>query len=256
MKKEVINFSTDEADQVAKILVNSNYLIAFTGAGISTESGLPDYRGPEGVWTLRAKGLKPKLPKKPISQIEPNTSHYALVELYELGVLKFIISQNVDNLHRKSGIPFNILAELHGNTNLMKCISCDTRFTKKEINWNNQIHGNGYRTEKPIPNQPKCPHCKGRIISSVVNFNDPMPLKEMEIAETHSRKCDVMIAIGSSLSVYPAAEFPVIAQKSGAKLIIINSGPTQLDYLADIRIEAKLGEFMPTVVKKVTTLIN
>ncbi len=250
----MFNFSTEEVDQVAKILTNSNYLIAFTGAGISTESGLPDYRGPEGVWTLRAKGLRPKLPRKPMSQIEPNASHYALVELYKLGLLKFIISQNVDNLHRKSGIPSNKLAELHGNTNLMKCLSCDTRFTKEEINWKTQLYGNGYRTEKPHPNQPKCSQCNGRMISSVVNFNDPMPFKEMEEAENHSRKCDVMIAIGSSLSVFPAAEFPVIAQNSGAQLIIINMGPTQLDHLADIRIEAKSGEFLPAVVNKVKSL--
>jgi len=248
-------FSTKEINQIAKSLAKSNYLVAFTGAGISTESGLPDYRGPEGVWILRAKGLKPKLPRKPMSQIEPNAGHYALVELYKLGILKFIISQNVDNLHRKSGIPSSVLSELHGNTNLMKCISCDTRFTKEEINWENQLHGNGYRTEKPNPNQPKCPQCNGRIISSVVNFNDPMPFKEMETAENHSRKCEVMIAIGSSLSVYPAAEFPVIAQNSGAKLIIINKGPTQLDHLADIRIEARSGEFLPAIVDTVKGLI-
>ena len=230
--------------------------MAFTGAGISTESGLPDYRGPEGVWTLRAKGLKPKLPHKPMELIEPNPSHFAFVDLYNLDILKFIISQNVDNLHIKSGIPSELLAELHGNRNIMKCLNCDGRFIKDEIGWNTQIHGNGYRTDAEKPNQPRCPHtnCKGRIISSIVNFNDPMPLKEMKIAEKHSLISDVMLCVGSTLSVFPAADFPIIAKENNATLIIINMGETQLDYLADVRIEGKSGEFLPQVVEEIKQL--
>jgi NAD-dependent SIR2 family protein deacetylase len=244
-------FSIDDVKLVAEILATSRYLVAFTGAGISTESGLPDYRGPEGVWTLRDKGLKPKLPRKPISEIEPNAGHYAVVDLYELGILKYLISQNVDNLHLKSGIPSEILAELHGNHALMKCLNCDARFSKAEIGWDELIYGKGYRTQRPRSNQPKCPHCKDRIISSVVNFSDPMPEKEMIDSDTHSRKCDVMLVVGSSLSVSPAADFPVIAKRSGATLIIVNMGETQLDGLADVRIEAKSGEFLPKVVEQV-----
>ncbi|MFX1465628.1 MAG: NAD-dependent deacetylase [Promethearchaeota archaeon] len=249
-------FSIKDVEHVAKIIANSNYMVGFTGAGISTESGLPDYRGPEGVWTLRDKGLQPKLPKKPISEIEPNAGHYAFVDLYELDILKYLISQNVDNLHLKSGIPPEILAELHGNHALTKCLDCDARFTKQEIGWDDMIHGKGYRTERPRSNQPKCPHCKSRIISSIVNFNDPMPEKEIIESENQSRKCDVMLVVGSSLSVYPAAELPVIAKRSGAKLIIINKGPTQLDNLADVRIEAKSGEFLPKVVEQIRKLKN
>ena len=246
-----MSFSKDDVTRVAEAIASSEYLVGFTGAGISTESGLPDYRGPEGVWTLRDKGLKPKLPKKPISQIEPNPSHYAFVELYKMGLLKFLISQNVDNLHLKSGIPSELLAELHGNSSLMKCLDCDTRFEKQEIDWNDQIHGRGYRTEKPRMNQPKCPHCQGRVISSVINFNDPMPEKEMREAEKHSRLCDVMLAVGSTLSVVPAANFPIIAKSEGASLIIINMGKTELDSMADIRISAKSGEFLPLIINHV-----
>ncbi len=249
-------FSNHDIELIAEILVNSKYLVAFTGAGVSTESGLPDYRGPEGVWTLRDKGLKPKLPRKPISEIEPNSGHYAFVDLYELGILKYLISQNVDNLHLKSGIPLEIIAELHGNHALTKCLDCDARFTKQEIGWDDLIHGKGYRTEKPRSDQPKCPHCKSRIISSIVNFNDPMPEKEIIESDNQSRKCDVMLVVGSSLSVYPAAELPVIAKRSGAILIIINKGPTQLDNLADVRIEAKSGEFLPKVVEQIRQLKN
>ncbi|MFX1521157.1 MAG: NAD-dependent deacetylase [Promethearchaeota archaeon] len=244
-------FSIDDIELVAEIIANSKYLVGFTGAGVSTESGLPDYRGPEGVWTLRDKGLTPKMPKKPISEIEPNAGHYAFVDLHELGILKYLISQNVDNLHLKSGIPSEILAELHGNHALMKCLNCDARFSKTEIGWDELIHGKGYRTERPRSNQPKCPHCNGRIVSSVVNFNDPMPEKEMIESEKQSRKCDVMFVVGSSLSVYPAAEFPIIAKRAGATLIIVNVGETQLDGLADVRIEAKSGEFLPRVIAQI-----
>ncbi|MFX0016915.1 MAG: NAD-dependent deacetylase [Promethearchaeota archaeon] len=247
-------FSQRDVQRVAEILINSKYLVVFTGAGISTESGLPDYRGPNGVWTLREKGLKPKLPKKPIYLIEPNPGHFAILNLYEIGLLKYLISQNVDNLHIKSGIPSDILAELHGNSSKMKCLVCDSRFLKEELGWRDHIHGKGYRTEKPMLNQPKCPHCEGRIISSVVNFNDPMPEKEMEESEKHSRMCDVMLVVGSSLSVFPAANFPIIAKESGAILIIINVGRTQLDGLADVRIEAKSGEFLPLVIDKIKSI--
>ncbi|MHA2062532.1 MAG: SIR2 family NAD-dependent protein deacylase, partial [Candidatus Sifarchaeia archaeon] len=159
------------------------------------------------------------------------------------------------NLHLKSGIPSEILAELHGNHALTKCLDCDARFTKEEIGWDDQIHGKGYRTESPRSNQPKC-ECKGRIISSIVNFNDPMPEKEIIESENQSRKCDVMLVVGSSLSVYPAAELPVIAKRSGATLIIVNKGPTELDNLADVRIEAKSGEFLPNVVQQIKKMKN
>lgn len=246
-----MSFSEENVEKVAELISNASYLVAFTGAGISTESGLPDYRGPEGVWTLKAKGLKPKQPTKPWDQIEPNAGHYALFELYSMGKLKYLISQNVDNLHIKSGISRDILAELHGNHALMKCLNCDARFSKQEIGWNDLLHGNGYRTQKPLPNQPVCPQCSGRIISSVVNFGDPMPEREMRESVKQSQKCDVMLVIGSSLSVSPANQFPLIAKRRGAKIIIINMGETQLEEIADIRIYAKSGDFLSKVLEKI-----
>ncbi|MGQ9721892.1 MAG: SIR2 family NAD-dependent protein deacylase [Candidatus Jordarchaeum sp.] len=246
-----MSFSTEDIEKVAELISNSSYLVAFTGAGISTESGLPDYRGPEGVWTLRDKGLKPKPPTKPWNQIEPNPGHYALIELYNMGKLKYLISQNVDNLHIKSGIPREILAELHGNYTVMKCLTCDARFTKEEIGWDDQLHGKGYRTHNPLPNQPLCTNCGGRIISSVVNFGDPMPEREMAESLKQAERCDLMLVIGSSLSVSPANQFPIIAKRRGAKIVIINMGETQLEEIADVRIFAKSGEFLSKVVDKI-----
>ena len=240
--------------EVAEKIVTSKYLVAFTGAGISTASGLPDYRGPNGVWTRRDKGLPPPRPKKTITEIEPNAAHFALVELQNMGILKFVISQNVDNLHLKSGIKPHLLAELHGNYSIMKCIDCDSRFKKDEIGWNDVIHGKGYRTDPIQQNQPRCPHCGGRIISSIVNFGDPMPEKEMELAAFHTKRCDLMLVLGTSLRVNPAASFPRMAKKHHAQLIIINQGETPLDHLADIKIEANVAEFLPQVVEYVKRL--
>ena len=169
--------------------------------------------------------------------------------------MKFLISQNVDGLHAKSGIPFEILAELHGNYTIMKCLDCDSRFSRNEIGWNRDIHGRGSRSESETPNQPACKYCQGRIISSVVNFNEPMPDKEVHISKEHSSKCDLMLVIGSSLSVFPAANLPKIAKQQGARLIILNYDPTGLDSIADMKLRVKAGEFLPEVIKEVKNLL-
>ncbi len=249
-KVEKIHIEKQEVEEVANLILNSNYLIVFTGAGISTESGLADFRGKNGVWTRRDKGLPP--PKsKHFDEVDPNAGHLAILELQNLGYMKFLISQNVDNLHLKSGIKPELIAELHGNYKFMKCIDCDERFRRDDIGWNREIHGRGFRTEEQQPNQPICPQCKGRLISSVINFNDPMPEKEMRISKEHTNKCDLMIVVGSSLAVQPASGFPNKAKRNGAKLVIINIDPTPLDLKADIKIEVPAGDFLAEVLKKI-----
>lgn len=177
------------------------------------------------------------------------------MELANLGYLKFLISQNVDNLHIKSGIKPELIAELHGNYTIMKCFDCDTRYTREEIGWNRQIHGRGHRNEISQKNQPKCPKCDGRIISSVINFNDPMPEKEMALSKEHTNKCDLMIVVGSSLAVQPAASFPHKAKRNGAKLVIINNDSTPLDKIADVKIDLQIGDFLPKVVEKLKSFM-
>ena len=243
-----------QIEEVASLILASKYLVVFTGAGISTESGLADFRGKNGIWTRRDKGLPP--PKsKHFDDVTPNEGHKAIFELQNLGFLKFLISQNVDNLHLKSGIKPELIAELHGNYKYMKCIVCDARFKRDELGWDREIHGRGLRTEEQLVNQPICPVCNGRIISSVVNFNDPMPEKEMKISKEHTNKCDLMIVVGSSLVVQPAASFPNRAKRNGAKLIIINIDPTPLDNKADLKVDAKAGEFLIKVVEQIKNSI-
>ncbi|MHA1847955.1 MAG: SIR2 family NAD-dependent protein deacylase [Promethearchaeota archaeon] len=237
-------------------IIESKNVVIFTGAGISTASGLPDYRGPDGVWTRRDKGLPPPAYKVHPDKIKPNIGHQAIVELKRLGKVDFLISQNVDGLHLISGFPQAKIAELHGNKHYMVCLSCNQKYNLNEIGWNKAIHGNGYRTSPSRPGQPRCPKCGGRIISSIVNFNDPMPEKELDNATRHSKLCDLFIVLGSSLVVNPAAKMAHIAKKSGARIIINNLGETPYDSIADLLVPFKINEYFPPVVDQVKYLLE
>jgi len=244
----------DKIRNAIEWIAGSDRLVIFTGAGVSTESGLPDYRGPDGVWTRRDKGLPPPRSKSML-EVLPNRTHYCIIELMKMGKLDFLISQNVDNLHLSSGIPLDMIAELHGNHALMKCLECDNRLSFKQAGWDKGIWGQGYRTQKPRKGQPVCPQCKGRLISSVVNFGDPMPDREISRSMERSKTCDVFMVIGSSLMVTPAANMPEYALDNGAKLIIINQGETPFDDSAHLRFWENAGKVMEDIVdglKKIT----
>jgi len=224
----------ERIERLAQWIFQARNLVVFTGAGISTESGLPDFRGPDGVWTRQAKGLPPK--PRPFSSVEPNASHRAIVELQDLGKLRFLISQNVDNLHLRSGIRPDLLAELHGNTAKLRCQGCRSEVDKSP----------GLRT---------C-SCGGRLVSSVVNFGDPLPQRELEDSFRHSGQCDLFIVAGSSLVVSPANEMPRMALESGARLVIINQGETPLDRICHLRFDAGIGEVLPGAVARLKDLMK
>ena len=213
-------------------MFEAKHLVVFTGAGISTESGLPDFRGPDGIWTRQAKGL----PTKPrdFSSVEPNAGHLAIVQLQKLGKLGFLISQNVDNLHLRSGIRLDLLAELHGNVTKLRCTRCEAQVDRSA-------------------NRDRC-SCGGRLVSSVVNFGQSLPRKELADSYWHSQHCDLFIVAGSSLVVTPAADMPKVALQSGARLVIINKGETPLDRLAHLRFEERTGEVLPPAVDRLKEL--
>ncbi|MFW9972984.1 MAG: NAD-dependent deacetylase [Candidatus Odinarchaeota archaeon] len=245
----------EKINLAAKWIVESERLVVFTGAGISTGSGLPDFRGPDGLWTRRDKGLPP--PKSPPwDQVKPNASHYAIVELMELGKLNYLISQNIDGLHAKSGIPFDMLSELHGNLYFMRCLSCNKKMLFEDVGWDKSVWGPGYRTNPIREGQPTCPHCNGRLISSIVNFGDSLPYNELQESIRRSEKADVFFVIGSSLVVSPAAHMPEIAKENGAKLIILNKGATPLDIIADMRFDNLIEEVLPPIMERVKELLN
>jgi NAD-dependent SIR2 family protein deacetylase len=216
-------------------MMEARHLVVFTGAGISTESGLADFRGPDGLWTRQAKGL----PTRSIdfASAEPNAGHLAIAELQRLGKLAFLISQNVDNLHLKSGIRPEFIAELHGNITKLRCQNCE--FLMDNVG-------------DVIP----CPICGGHVASSVVNFGQPLPQRDLEDACGHSKRADVFIAVGSTLTVTPAADMPRVALRAGARLVIINQGETPLDRAAHLRFGERISEVLPPAVARLKELMH
>ncbi len=216
---------------LAAWIQEARHPVFFTGAGISTESGLFDYRGPNGVWTRQEKGLPPLSMEKSWSEVGPNQGHYALVELQELGRMRFLISQNVDNLHRRSGIRPERLAELHGNTAMMRCRKC------------------GRKADKTL-NLTQC-LCGGDFADSVVHFGQVLPQDDFRNAYNHALKSDLFLVLGSSLTVAPAADLPAEALRNASTLVLINRDPTPFDDRAHLRFTENVGDVLPAAVKQV-----
>ena len=246
----------EQIGTIARWVVGSERVVAFTGAGISTDSGIPDFRGPDGVWTRRDAGLPPPRWRVAPGRVGPNASHLALFELQRIGKLRFLVTQNTDGLHRRSGIDPKILAELHGNGRLMRCLRCERVRDRQGVGWDAERWGPGYRTQNPVPGQPACPDCGGRLVSSVVNFGDPLPQREYEMADRHARRCDLMLVLGSSLTVRPASSLVGLALRSGARVVLVNRGETPYDGAATLRVWAGIGEVLPPAVERAKRLLG
>lgn len=222
-------------------------VVVFTGAGISTESGIPDFRSPGGLWTkmapidfqdfvrsadIRAEAWRRKFEiDKTITQAEPNKGHMAIAKLADEGKVSHVITQNIDNLHQNSGIPSEKIIELHGNGTYAKCLDCGERH---ELFWVREMFEASGRA-------PDCRSCSGIVKSATVSFGQAMPEEEMNRAHEATLGCDLFLAIGSSLQVYPAAGFPILAKRNGATLVILNREPTELDQIADLVIHDEIG---------------
>jgi len=246
-------------DTASDVITQAKRIVVFTGAGISTESGISDFRSPGGIWdrfdpndfTYQKFLSGPEHREKywafsksiwlPISQAEPNAGHYAIAELYHIGKLDCVITQNIDFLHQKSGIPEDRVIELHGTLKWVNCLQCGKRYPREEIQSRLEA-GEGI---------PLCDDCGGIMKPATIAFGQPMPVKETHEAEVRSAACDLFLAIGSSLVVYPAAQMPIIAKESSAKLLIINLTPTPHDRYADLVINGKIGETMSEIAGQV-----
>jgi NAD-dependent deacetylase len=245
-------------ERVADLILESHRLVVFTGAGISTESGIPDFRGPGGLWTrfdpddftIDKFLTNPDSRRKQwyifkeglmTDKAAPNAAHIAVAELYSMGRLDCVITQNIDNLHQKAGVPDEKVFELHGNMKWAVCLDCGRRFPFEEIK-------SRIDSGEEIPD---CPSCRGTLKPDVVMFGEQLPYQVLEEASLRSRAADLFIVIGSTLVVYPAAYMPTYAVASGAKLVIINLGDTPMDKQATVFINAKAGETMAAIVNKV-----
>jgi len=237
--------------QLADLIAQSSYAVAFTGAGISTECGIPDFRSPGGLWTqnkpipfdvfvahkeARNEAWRRKFAMdSAFSGARPGRGHRALTRLLTQGQLAAIITQNIDGLHQDSGAPSEAVVELHGNTTYATCLDCSTRY---ELDW--------VRTqfETTSGHAPDCPACGGPVKTATISFGQAMPEGEMARADALSRACDLFIVIGSSLVVFPAAGFPLLAKKKGARLVILNREPTEFDAIADLVVRADIGDVL------------
>jgi NAD-dependent deacetylase len=246
-----------EMERAAELLVCSRYVIAMTGAGVSVESGIPPFRGPGGVWTKQGEppmdGYQRFLadPKaywvqrlttpgeiiEALATAQPNAGHHAVVELEKLGVLRHLITQNIDNLHRAAG--HQHLAEIHGNAQLLRCIGCSQRFPRDAI------------AIAPDDLPPRCPLCFGFIKSDTVHFGEPIPPDVLEVCFHETRQADCILVAGTSAQVYPAASFPHMIKERGGFLIEINLYETPLTPLADCALTGPFGEILPALVEQV-----
>ena len=249
----------DKIDAVCDIILQSKRVVVFTGAGISTESGISDFRSPGGIWDRFdpselnyqsflaseagrekywefSKSLWPTM-----ADAKPNRGHYAIAELHHMGKLDCVITQNIDNLHQKSGVPEEKVIELHGTMKWVNCLECGQKYPRE------QIQSRVEAGEKV----PLCDVCSGILKPATISFGQPMPEKETREAETRSASCDLFLVAGSSLVVYPAAQMPLIAKDNGAKLVIINLTPTPHDGYADIVIHEKTGQVLSEIVEQV-----
>jgi len=243
-----------DAAALAGLIARAERLVIFTGAGISTESGIPDFRSPGGIWTrykpiyfddfmaseeMRRESWRRKFATDEVmTRAEPNAGHRALAKLAEQGRLSAVITQNIDGLHQKGGVPDDKVIEVHGNATFAKCLACGLRHEFEDLE----------AAFKESGEPPVCRSCKGIVKSATISFGQAMPEEEMERAADAALGCDLFLAIGSSLVVYPAAGLPIAAKRSGAKFAILNRDPTELDHMADLVVNAEIGATLSRIV--------
>jgi len=249
----------DKISIVAREIAKDGNNVVFTGAGISTESGIPDFRSKGGIWDKyrpiyfdefmsskkarieywqRHAELYPDLMKA-----KPNPAHMAVAELHDMGLLEAVITQNIDGLHQDSGIPDEKVIELHGNTRRVRCMSC------RKIVSLHEVHK---RIEHGDP-APEC-ECGGYLKSDTISFGQAMPEDEVKKATDLSRNADFFMVVGSTLLVHPAAAIPGYATQNGSYLVIVNLSETPYDDVSDVLIQGKAGEVLPVIVKDVRQL--
>ncbi len=242
---------TPEQAELARLFDDASHAVAFTGAGISTECGIPDFRSPGGLWTqnkpipydaflssqeARNEAWRRKFAMdEAFSGAKPGRGHRALAHLVQAGKMRGVITQNIDNLHQDSGLTDEEVIEIHGNTTYARCVGCQTRFS---LDWVRA------RYEASGGQAPDCDACLAPVKTATISFGQAMPEAHMARARTWARRSDLFLVLGSSLVVFPAAYLPVEAKNAGATLVIINREPTEMDHMADLVIHDDLGDVL------------
>jgi NAD-dependent deacetylase len=249
-------------DELVGMVQSARHCVLFSGAGASTDCGVPDFRSPNGLWTQFKPIAFDQFIASPTARREawrryfiihaafssavPGPTHRALAALVQADIIRTIITQNVDDLHRRSGIEPERIIELHGNGTYAKCLTCQERH---ELDW--------VRCEIERTNEaPVCLHCGGLVKSATISFGQPMPEQELADARAASLRADVFLAVGSSLQVYPAAALPIMAKHNRARLVIINREPTPLDSMADLVVHGELGSVLQAIARRLVSEEN
>lgn len=254
----MIDEATDARVETARALVDAaERVVVLTGAGVSTDSGIPDFRGPNGVWTrnpaaekkatlqhwmsdrtVRVERWRSMLDAHPNSHREPNPGHHALVRLQERGKLDTLITQNVDGLHHAAGTDPARIVEIHGNTREVNCLSCDDRAPMERL----------LERVRAGEDDPACRSCGGVLKTATISFGQSLVAADLDRASEAARRADLMLAVGSTLSVYPIAGVVPVAKRSGADVVIVNLEPTDMDDLADVVVNASISDVLPRIV--------
>jgi NAD-dependent deacetylase len=240
---------------LADMVQEASAIVPFTGAGISTECGIPDFRSPGGIWTknrpipfeefLASQEARNESWRRRFAMQDefggarPGRGHRALASLYRAGKVPAVVTQNIDNLHQASGISPEHVVELHGNTTYALCLDCGERY---ELPW---VRG---RMDAANGCAPDCPGCGGFIKTATISFGQAMPDAAMQRAQELAQSCDLFLTIGSSLVVWPAAGFPLVAKRNGARLVIINREPTEFDDIADLVVHQDIGTVLEPLI--------
>jgi len=240
--------------RLAQMIADARRVVVFTGAGISTESGIPDFRSPGGVWSrmkpiyfqdfVANEAARREAWSRTFNRTagwtgaSPNAGHAAVARLVASGKASAVITQNVDNLHQESGVPADQVIELHGNASHAKCLACEACYEF-------DLFETPFRERGEIP---ACPACGGLVKTATVSFGQPMPKEPMARATDEALACDLFLVLGSSLVVTPAADIPVLAKQNGAGLVIVNREPTDMDRLADLVLHDEIGPVMTAAV--------
>jgi NAD-dependent deacetylase len=259
MAKEIERATDEQIRHAAEMLLAARYPIALTGAGMSVESGIPPFRGPGGLWTKYGeppmngyqifladpkKGWEDRIKRQddelfaPLKVATPNPGHYAFAELEQMGVLRFLITQNVDDLHRQAG--HKTLAEIHGNWKLIRCLQCGTRFQSGEISL------------KVLP--PPCPKCHGMLKADTVAFGEPIPPDVLRECAEHAARADLVILGGTSATVYPAAGFAIEVKERGGRLIEVNLYESEITQICDSSLRGGSADVLPRLTRAISEI--
>jgi NAD-dependent deacetylase len=247
--------------QAASVLRDADQILVFSGAGLSTESGIPDFRGPNGLWTrvdpddftidryvmnrdLRIQGWRMHIDGElwgARSGVQPNDGHRAIVRLHEEGRLAGVVTQNIDGLHYKSGLPDDVVAELHGNARNSHCMVCSNRWpTETVLEW-----------VEAGEEDPTCPRCGGMVKTDTIMFGEMLPESEVRQATVFLAIADAVLVVGSTVSVWPAADVVMRAAAHSKPIIVVNKGETEVDHLATVKMDAGIGEVLPDLVARI-----